>query len=142
MIIRNVTLLVGLLAVNFLLAISAAENQAITDKDISVVSFEELRYPALALQTRTEGVVVVLVKLDNDGKVVQASPISGSSLLIPDCLANANKWRFRPNSEGAAVIVYNFRLQSAKKCKAATPSFTLLRPNFANITACPMTIQP
>ncbi len=52
--------------------------------------------------------------LDDQGKVVQAVALSGNDLLLPDCLVNAKKWRFKPNSMRAAVIVYNLRREKRK----------------------------
>ena len=82
------------------------------DEDLKVVHFEDLRYPPLGRLERIQGVVVVRVKLDEKGNVVEPEAISGAKLLIPESLANAKKWSFQPNSEKAAVIVYNFRLTS------------------------------
>jgi hypothetical protein len=137
---RNV-LLVACLLVTPVSCVQAQQETTVNDKEISVIDFQELGYPALALQTRTQGLVVVRARLDDDGKVVAASAISGSELLVPDCLANIKKWRFRPNAHRAAVIVYNFRLSYAAKCKSAGSFFTLEAPNFATVADCAMTIQ-
>jgi len=51
---------------------SAQQEQTVNDEDISVSSFEEMRYPALASAAGREGTVVVKVKLDDHGYVVSA----------------------------------------------------------------------
>jgi TonB family protein len=136
-----VALAVGLLAMSPLGGTQAPQETTISDKDIKVLDFEALKYPALALQTNYQGVVVVRVKLEDDGKVAAAVAISGHETLVPDCLANAKKWRFQPNSRHVAVIIYNFRLSYASKCKSASSFFTLEAPNFATIIDCVRTIE-
>jgi TonB family protein len=134
-------LAISLLAVAAQVRVQAQQDTTIRDEDIKVLDFESLKYPVLALQTNYQGAVVVRVKLDSDGKVAEATAISGHKLLIPDCLANARKWRFQPNASHAAVIVYNFRLRYGK-CKPAGKFFTLETPNFATITGCGIMVQP
>jgi outer membrane biosynthesis protein TonB len=136
-----IALAFGLLATSPLSHIQAEPYGIISDDDIKVLDFESLNYPSIALQTNYQGVVVVRVKLDPDGKVVEAAAISGHKLLIPDCLANVKKWRFQTNEQHTAVIVYNFRLSYAAKCKSAGSFFTLEKPNFATIIDCVRTIQ-
>jgi len=139
---RTIALFIGLMAVSPISHGQEHNNATINDKEISVVDFQEMRYPPLALQTRIQGLVVVQVKLNNDGGVVDASAISGSELLIPDCLTNIRKWKFQPNAHHAAVVVYNFKLLYTAGCKSAGSFFTLEAPNLVTITDCPRTIQP
>src|SRR5690242_13509366 len=80
--------------------------ETISDQNVKVVDFEEFRYPIAARALHVQGVVVVKVILDGSGRVVQSIAISGAMSLIPECLSNAKKWQFRPNSQGAAVLVY------------------------------------
>jgi hypothetical protein len=136
---RNALLAASLL-VTPISCVHAQQDSTISDKEISVLDFHELGYPPLALQTRTQGVVVVRTRLDNEGKVVEAVAISGSELLIPASVANAKKWQFQPNARRVAVIVYNFRLSYAAKCKSTGSFFTLEAPNFATIIDCARTI--
>jgi TonB family protein len=132
---RNVLVALCLLAVIPLASVPAQQDKPISDTDMKVIDFEDLGYPPLARAVRVQGVVVVRVRLDNDGKVVEATAISGSDLLVPESLANAKKWRFKPNARRAAVIVYNFRLVGI--CKSSAVSFsTLQEPNFVTITRC------
>jgi hypothetical protein len=67
--------------------------------------------------------------------------ISGQDVLIPVCLANVKRWRFQPNAENAAVIVYNFRMIEGSS-KSGASQFIFQGPNFATITANLPTIEP
>jgi TonB family protein len=107
----------------------------VNDDDILVMEFNELEYPLLARSSGAEGVVAVKVKLDNTGRVLEAVALSGRDELVPDSLANVKTWRFQPNGDNAAVVVYSFRRASGR-CKSASSFFTLERPNLATITAC------
>ncbi|MFI5090834.1 MAG: energy transducer TonB [Terriglobales bacterium] len=109
----------------------------VIDKGIKAVDFEDLKYPLLAQYAplESEGVVVVRVNLDDEGKVVEAMAISGNDILIPDCLANVKKWRFQPNPAKTAVIVYNFRMLQGE-CKSASSVFAFQHPNFVTIVGC------
>jgi TonB family protein len=113
------------------------------DRDIEVLEFEELNYPSLARQARISGVVVVEAKLDDKGEVAEATAISGHPVLIPDCLANIRKWRFRPNARRLAVVVYNFAFpcQGLLYNSESQRQFVLESPNFATVTATPMSVQ-
>jgi TonB family protein len=117
------------------------QDPVVNDKDMLVSHVEDVRYPPIARQTRIAGVVVVRVKLDGDGKVVEASAISGHEILVPDSIANARKWRFRPNARGTAVIVYNYRISDV--CLSETVGYfsTVQSPNFVTIVGCPFLLQ-
>jgi TonB family protein len=113
----------------------APQEATVSDKDMIVSDFEDIGYPPPARQTRTQGVVVIRASLDNDGKVVDAKTISGSELLTPASIANAKKWRFHPNTQRTAIIVYNFRMPNAACNSQSIRSFSLLQaPNFVTVT--------
>ncbi|HWF39161.1 MAG TPA: energy transducer TonB [Candidatus Acidoferrales bacterium] len=118
----------------------AQNNTTVLDRDMKVEDFEDLTYPNVGRSAHVEGVVVVRVELDDQGKVAYATGISGPAALIPDCLTNAKKWKFRPNAEKAAVIVYNFRLTGGIS-KSGCSHFTLELPNFATVTSCVPQVQ-
>lgn len=111
--------------------------EIINDKDINVVQFEELKYPAIAEYApfESDGVEVFLVSLDDQGKVVQVEVLFGNNVLVPDCLANLKKWRFQPNASKRAIVVYNLK-QSSGTCKTASSVFTLRLPNLVTVTGC------
>ena len=121
-----------------LFSTTAKQEITLHDKDMTIASAEDLSYPLNAYNI--QGVVVVQAKLDNNGKVVMATAVSGDERLIPDCLANTKKWRFQPNPQRAAIIVYNFRHTGS--CKVETSMSTVQPPNFVSITGCDTPMQP
>ncbi len=122
-------------------AIRAQQDGTVYDEDIKLVSFKDMEYPGLARATRIQGVVVVRLKLDSAGNVVEASPVSGSKALLPDCLVNAKKWKFKPNSHKDVVIVYDFRMDEGACHDKSKSLFLLKHPNLAVITTCDPVIQ-
>jgi hypothetical protein len=116
--------------------VSAQQDSTIDDKDVHVVHFEDLSYPRIALVSHTEGIVVVRVTLDAAGGVVSATALSGPNLLIAASTGNAKKWKFAPNSQSAAVIVYNFRISGLCGDAHSADHMTLNPPNFATIIDC------
>ena len=130
-------LLVWLLT-NPLSLVRAQQDETIYDKDVKVVEYEDMKYPPIAETAHIEGVVVVRVKLDREGKVVDAMAASGNALLKRPCLDNAKKWKFDPNPQNAAILVYNFRLimYPALCSPEGTSLFILYPPNFASVTGC------
>jgi outer membrane biosynthesis protein TonB len=114
----------------------SSQSDAINDKDINVVQFEELKYPAIAeYAPLSEGTEVLLVTLDEQGTVVKAEALSGNNLLIPDCIANLKKWRFKPNANKKVIVVYSLK-QSLGLCKTASSVFALRPPNLVTVTGC------
>jgi TonB family protein len=116
--------------------IGVQQEETVYDQDLKLVSFEDLAYPSVARMTRVQGVVVVKVKLADDGSVSSASALSGNKTLIPDTLSNVKKWRFKPNTSKSAVIVYDFRLTDGACHDNSHSLFELTHPNFASIMAC------
>lgn len=86
----------GIAAIVSVASDSSPQDAPVYDKDIHYISYEGIEYPPLARQTRLQGVVVIRVKLDAQGKVTGASAISGHELLIQAAIANAKKWQFEP----------------------------------------------
>ncbi|MGH9733547.1 MAG: energy transducer TonB [Candidatus Acidiferrales bacterium] len=82
-----------------------AQAETIYDKDVHVVDYADMYFPAIALVAHVEGVVVVQVKLDDKGKVVEAEALSGPALVTRQTIENAKKWTFEPNVQKSAVIV-------------------------------------
>jgi hypothetical protein len=122
--------------------IAAQQNGEIPDSDMHVVSFEPLSYPAVAHSANIQGVVVVKATLDNHGRVVDAWAISGPKLLIRASVENAKRWQLQPNSQRAAVLVYDFRIEGVCHDNSDPSQFLLHPPNFATITACQLTPVP
>ena len=70
---------------------------AVHDEHIKVLKFVDAEYPRIGVQGAIFGVVVLRATLDDEGRVLQVSAISGPELLIPDSDANVRKWAFAPN---------------------------------------------
>lgn len=115
---------------------NGAQEQPIYDEALGVESFVDMYYPPIAVDARVQGVVVVSLRLNNDGTVAAASALSGPKVLVEPTVENARKWRFRFKKEPqkAAVIVYEFRLSGP--CHHQTTLFELVHFNFARISAC------
>jgi TonB family protein len=139
---RRALFAAGLFAVMPLVGLEAQQGSEQRDDRVTIAYYEELRYPPLAFQARIQGVVVIQAKLDDDGKVVDSSAIWGSKYLIPDCLANAKKWRFQPGSSETVVIVYRFYFGENACTGTNYSSFELIPPNFASISSCAPLVQP
>ena len=122
--------------------LTAQPEGTIYDNDVNVTSFEEMRYPSMARQAHIQGVVVVQVTLDEGGKVKSANAISGAKLLIPDSVSNANQWRFRPNANKSAVIIYEFRLTDGRCNPETSHMFIFRAPNIVSVIGCEETWQP
>jgi hypothetical protein len=136
---RGILFVMCLVLTVSLTVVHAQQDATVSDKDMVVSGFEDIVYPPFARQTRTQGVVVVRVRLGKTGAVTEAVALSGSDLLIPASIANAKKWRFQPNAQGIAIIVYNFRTPQAS-CKT---SFSMLQaPNFVTIIGCDLPVEP
>jgi TonB family protein len=110
-----------------------AQQPPVFDETIKPIYFETLTYPLMARISHVQGVVVLRVTLNNEGRVVSATPISGPKALLSDCVANSRKWRFEPTAEKIAVIVYEFRIDGLCQLPCAS-QFTFRPPNAARIT--------
>src|SRR5262249_2601824 len=110
--------------------------------DIAVKSFEEMPYPPIARQARIQGTVVVSLKLDGEGRVTSTGAISGAKLLIPDSLSNARKWRFSPNPNRVAILIYEFKLAEGVCNHETSHLFVFREPNRVSVVGCEEMWQP
>ena len=115
---------------------AAQSDELLDDKDVKLVSFVDLDYSPIAKSARVQGVVVVRVDLDEQGRVRQAVALSGPNILATDSIANARKWVFKPNARRRAFIVYDFRLEMGVCHDDSHSLFLLQHFNFASIIAC------
>lgn len=56
----------------------------------------EPKYPGLALQTRTQGEVLLAAIIGRNGQIENLHVISGHPLLIPAAMDAVRQWRYRP----------------------------------------------
>jgi TonB family protein len=118
----------------------AQTDATVFDESMQSLSFADMTYPPIAGAARVQGAVVVAVTLDDEGGVTAASAISGAKLLIPDSLANARKWTFKPNAQKRAVIVYDFTIEGA--CHNGAQSlFRMTHFNQATISTCAVVLR-
>jgi protein TonB len=81
------------------------------------ISLPKPVYPAIARQAHASGTVVVQVTIDENGKVISATPVSGHPLLRGVAAAAARGARFSPTKlsgqpvKVTGVITYNFVAQ-------------------------------
>lgn len=132
--IPKATVLAGLLLIAASASAPARQDGTIYDGDIKVVDMQELKYPSFV--AGGQGLVVVRVTLDNQGHVADATALSGPLILIRPSIENVKKWRFEPNSEKAAIIVYEFRVEGYCTFGTWSSQMIFYPPNFAVITAC------
>ena len=53
-------------------------------------------YPELAIRSRASGSVILELQIDKEGKVVEATPISGPSMFYNEAVKAAMQYRYRP----------------------------------------------
>jgi TonB-like protein len=116
--------------------IAQQEKNPVYDDTVRPVHIEELKYPSVLQAANVHGIVVVMVKLNDNGQAVSASAVSGPRQLIKTAVDNSMKWRFEPNPQKSAVIIYDFRLEGV--CGGGdlvcSSMFSYRRPNIAVIT--------
>jgi hypothetical protein len=139
---RLISCVIAFIVMSLPSRVAAQQAQTIRDEDIRVMNFEELRYPLSARLSHVQGIVVVQVTLDDNGSVVDAAAISGAKSLISDSITNVKKWRFHPNAQKKAVIVYQFLIDSGLCHGVAASHFVFRPPNFASITSCESVAEP
>jgi len=61
-------------------------------------------YPELAMRTHAAGTVVLDLEIDEQGKVVKATPLSGPAIFYSAAVNAALKWRYKPASIGGTNI--------------------------------------
>jgi protein TonB len=83
-----------------------------------LISRVEPRYPALAVQTRQSGTVVLHAIISRDGRITALQVVSGSPFFVQAALEAVRQWRYRPTMlDGESVevettISVEFRLQN------------------------------
>ena len=61
-------------------------------------------YPELALKARASGSVVLDLEIDDQGKVLKATPVGGPAIFYTAAVQAAMKWRYKPASLGGANV--------------------------------------
>ena len=82
-----------------------------------LVSQIEPRYPPLAVQTKTAGIVVLHAIISRDGRITSLSVLSGHPLLVQAALEAVRQWRYRPTMlngepvevESTITVIFHLR---------------------------------
>lgn len=83
-----------------------------------VIKYVAPKYPAAALAVRASGMVTVVVKINEDGKVTSATAESGHPLLRKACENAAKEWIFsRDSSIAERKLKVTFLLRIGDKNK-------------------------
>ncbi len=98
-------------------------------------TFVDLTYPSDALAARTDGVVIVQVKTDGSGRIVEAESLVGPLMLARAVVANVKGWTLGP---GPATdwLVFRFEIESGRCNDDGHSLFRLMHWNLAVVTAC------
>jgi TonB family protein len=133
---RFALLIVGLLLLITSSPTNAQQQDTIDTRNVNrLAAFVDMEYPLAAKRARLQGVVVVRVSFDEQGRVASAIGVSGVKLLVDACLENVKRWTFKADSGRNAVIVYDFSIDGA--CHDDSHSLFRLRHwNSASITVC------
>jgi hypothetical protein len=126
------SLFVGLAAITFAFG-QSGEPKLVHSESVRVLYFEDLKYPLVARLNRVQGAVVVLARLDEEGNVIGSAVITGPKELIGPCESNIKKWRFQPNPEKVAVVVYRFKIEGLCNLPCAS-EIHFEPPNFVSVT--------
>ncbi|MBN2339823.1 MAG: energy transducer TonB [Acidobacteria bacterium] len=68
------------------------------------------KYPEIAVRTRTSAVVELDLVIDPNGRVIDATPVSGPAMFHKDAVDAVMKWRYRPASIGGANVQSQTRI--------------------------------
>jgi TonB family protein len=64
----------------------------------TLISHAAPNYPVIALRTRASATIVLDLQIDNTGKVIKATPVSGPDIFFGEAVKAAMKWRYKPAS--------------------------------------------
>lgn len=96
-------------------------------------AYQALRYPPLAHQARISGTVIVRVRVDDSGQVVESRSLSGHRLVRGATEENARLWRYGKNSAGGTYVAYFFEIKAMQCREPCHSNFALANPNQAHI---------
>jgi len=87
-----------------------------TDALAAATSKPTPNYPAMARQLKVEGMVEVQVVIGEEGKVEDASAVSGNPILTKAAIETVKQWKFTPFKSGGktvkaqTVLSFNFKM--------------------------------
>jgi TonB family protein len=81
------------------------------------ISRVKATYPEIALRIRASGTVVLEVHIDNTGKVIRASPVSGPDIFYAEAVKAVMKWRYKPASLNSVNVASKSQAEIIFKLK-------------------------
>lgn len=122
--------------------VRAAQSPDTMRMGVAIASkFEDMRLPTPLVVAQIHSLAVVAADLDQDGKVVSTSAISGSEPLLTLSRENLSKWTFVPNAEKRVVMAYYFKMEGT--CVDNTRTlFQMILNNFVMVTGCVRRAMP
>ncbi len=61
-------------------------------------------YPELAVRSRASGTIVLELQINDQGKVIKATPVDGPTIFYEAAVSAAMRWRYRPASIGGVNV--------------------------------------
>jgi protein TonB len=115
---RHTTLLVMLAGAFAIPALADDEPMKVNRADAmaAATSKPTPAYPAIAKQLKVEGSVEVQVLIGEEGKVEDATAVSGNPILTKSAIETVKQWKFTPFKAGGktvkaqAVLSFNFKM--------------------------------
>jgi TonB family protein len=93
-------------------------------------------YPPIAQSARFEGVIVLELSIDRNGRVVDSRSLTDLPLLAPAAVAHSKTWRFHPTERMRGMLVYEFALD-ARHCEPrARTEFWRVAANYWRLSGC------
>lgn len=112
-----------------------AQGAASTPSVVTPTAFEDLAYPAEAIEQRLMGVVVLELDSNANGRVERAIALAGPEILANAALSNIRTWTISPGVKGG-VVVYRFEIDGGRCVDDSRGLFRLVHPNYAVVTTC------
>jgi hypothetical protein len=112
---------------------SPAERPPVLNESVQLLHVERMGYPLIARIGHIEGAVVLQATIDSDGRVSEATALSGPKALLKESAENLRKWTFASPRSSTALAVYWFRFRGL--CELPCPSgFEFYPPNLVVVT--------
>ena len=140
---RRVTLILLLLAFAASAPNRVRAQQGPGSEYVKVDHFEKPVYPSIAVSAHVRGAVVIEVSIDEQGRVVDASVLSGPRLLKDFAVQAVRKWTFFRSAGPKEIVVVAFAQDSRACTKDGFNKdvVELTQPNLALVTACPPVVD-
>ncbi len=107
-----------------------------------IIEYGPPKYPPIARSARVEGVVILRLTFDAQGKVTAATPLNDSPLLAPSAVAHALTWRLSDyGSRREHVVVYEFSTGNTQCQDEGNVAFWRRDATAVHLDACAALVQ-